>query len=184
MKIFENKKRLLLILISLGILITILSTGPTGPNNNNIFLLTIFLTTSIIYTIKDIPKFHFINQNKYTILFILYSLLYIIIYRKISTKIAIIYTIIVLLVLFIKYLNFLNKNLPLDSSNNFYHNQFFFNLFGFYFWYHLFVILILFSLYFINWNLTKKVIITIFVLLITLFIDYMYYITKPYEYFN
>lgn len=196
---FKNNKILLIEILILTILLIIIFIY--SPSKLNIYIFLSFLLCSLIYNYST-PDYEFILNNRYILYITTLSLLNLIIYHYnniFKKKISLIINVILLITIFIRYIHFmynLNTN-TLFNSNSYYHKIFFFNIFGFYFWYHLFVILILISLYFMDsstnnsnindnnkWDKNEKILIGIFVLFITLLIDFMYFIAKPYSIFN
>jgi hypothetical protein len=189
----SNKKQLFFYFILFLIIVNIILNE---PNKNNILLLLVYLSSSLIYYYSIQNGYEFINDyRKYILLLnflIIFNIIHYIQNTYSNSTIQIINTIIVILIGFIlyKYIAFSNSlqldkmNTFMKTSNSYYHTQFLINPFGFYFWYHLLVLFILFSLFFVNWDFRQKLIFGLFIILITLLTDFMYFVGKPYEYFN
>jgi hypothetical protein len=195
--LYKNNKTLLLQIIIFILLLS--NIFITSPSKFNIYILILFVIVSIIYNYST-DEYEFIKNNKYLLYITTISLLHFIIYKYdkiLKNKFYLIINIILIIAIILRYISFMSDiNLNnLISENNYYHNVFFFNIFGFYFWYHLFVFLILLSLFLmdtsksgknsdIKWTLNEKIIISVFVVFITIMIDYMYFVAKPYNSFN
>jgi len=166
------------------------------PNKYNILVLLVYLSSSIIYYYSQQNGYEFINNNRKYILLLNFLLIFNIIQYINDTLsnsiIQMINTIIFILISFLlyRYIVFSNSlqldkvNTFIKTSNSYYHTQFLINPFGFYFWYHLLVLFILFSLFFVNWDIRQKLIFGLFIILITLLTDFMYFVGKPYDFFN
>lgn len=166
------------------------------PNKNNILVLIVFVTSSFIYYFSNQQGYEFIlNNRKYILLLnflIIFHIIHYINHSFTDTTYQIINTIIFILIsiLSYKYIFFSNSlqfdkvNTFIKSSNSYYHTRFLINPFGFYFWYHLLVLFILFSLFFIDWEFRQKLIFGLFIIITLLLVDFMYFIGKPYDYFN
>jgi len=189
----SNKEKIFFYLILFIILFNIILNE---PNVYNILVLLLFISSSIIIYFSKQTGFDFILNNR-IILLILNSLIIITIIHYIqkilSNNVLIIlnsFIFILLITLIYRYISFSNKlkynhlNSILNKSNSYYHTKFFINPFGFYFWYHILVLFIFMSLFFIDWKFKQKMFFAIFIFIVVFIIDFLYFKAKPYQYFN